>query len=55
MLSEYRGRGSGDLASALDVDEDTGEPATAAADGGGEFDFGGFAFDEDDEAGGDGE
>ncbi|WP_276258684.1 type II/IV secretion system ATPase subunit [Haloglomus litoreum] len=47
MLEEYRGRGSGDLASALDVSADTGEPA--AADGGAtdDVDFGGFAFDDD--------
>ncbi|WP_254832169.1 type II/IV secretion system ATPase subunit [Haloglomus salinum] len=54
LLTEYRGRGSGDLASALDVDADPGEPA--AADGGAadDVDFGGFAFDkDDDEEGGD--
>jgi flagellar protein FlaI len=54
LLAEYRGRGSGDLASALDVDADPGEPA--AADGGAadDVDFGGFAFDkDDDEEGGD--
>jgi flagellar protein FlaI len=57
MLQEYRGRGSADLASALDMDEavDT-DTEPAAADGGEEgenFDFGGFSFDdEDDESGG---
>ncbi|PSP97785.1 secretion system protein [Halobacteriales archaeon QS_4_70_19] len=49
LLEEYRGIGSGDLASALDVSADAGEPA--AADGGStdstdEVDFGGFAFDD---------
>ena len=50
MLRGYQGSGSADLASALDLPADAGgEPA--AADGGesDDLDFGGFAFDGDDE------
>jgi flagellar protein FlaI len=58
MLRGYQGSGSGDLASALDLPADAGGGEPAAADGGesDEFDFGGFAFDSDDEeAGGESE
>ena len=56
MLRGYQGSGSGDLASALDLPADAGGGEPAAADGGesDEFDFGGFAFDSDDEEAGGG-